>query len=47
MLDELALIEVADEENFDLSDRMAITKYLKRRVRDVSASIPYGTLNLS
>ena len=45
VLDEVVLTEIADEENFDLSDRMAITKYLKRRVRHVDASMPLGVLN--
>lgn len=32
VLDELVLTEVADDENLDLNDRMAITKFLKTRV---------------
>lgn len=47
MLDEVVLTEIADEENFDLSDRMAITKYLKRRVRHVSDCTPFITLTFA
>ncbi|KZT63172.1 DNA repair and meiosis protein Mre11 [Daedalea quercina L-15889] len=35
VLDEVVLSEVADEENIELGDRMAITKYLKRRVNEL------------
>jgi double-strand break repair protein MRE11 len=32
VLEEVVLSEVADEEGFDLSDQIAITKFLKTRV---------------
>ncbi|OSX58249.1 hypothetical protein POSPLADRAFT_1049483 [Postia placenta MAD-698-R-SB12] len=35
VLDELVLTEVADDENLDLNDRMAITKFLKTRVNEL------------
>ncbi|KZT01347.1 DNA repair exonuclease [Laetiporus sulphureus 93-53] len=35
VLDEVVLTEVAEEEGFDLGDRMAITKFLKKRVNEL------------
>lgn len=31
-MDEILLTEVAEEENFDVTDQMEVTKYLKLRV---------------
>ena len=35
VLEEVVLSEVADEEKFELSDQIAISKFLKKRVRRI------------
>lgn len=32
VIEEVTLLDVAEEEGFDVDDQMAITKYLKRKV---------------
>ena len=34
VMDEILLTEVAEEEGFDVTDQMEVTKYLKLRVRN-------------
>lgn len=33
VIDEVVLIEAAEEENFDVTDQIAVSKYLKGKVR--------------
>jgi double-strand break repair protein MRE11 len=36
VMDEILLTEVAEEEGFDVTDQMEVTKYLKLRVRNAA-----------
>jgi double-strand break repair protein MRE11 len=42
-MDEVLLTEVAEEEGFDVTDQMEVTKYLKLRVshRALKIELPY------
>jgi double-strand break repair protein MRE11 len=43
VMDEVLLTEVAEEEGFDVTDQMEVTKYLKLRVshRALKSELPY------
>jgi double-strand break repair protein MRE11 len=37
-MDEILLTEVAEEEGFDVTDQMEVTKYLKLRVSNIESN---------
>jgi hypothetical protein len=43
-MDEILLTEVAEEENFDVTDQMEITKYLKLRVSREVLRLELGSI---
>jgi hypothetical protein len=44
VVDELLLTEVAEEEGFDVTDQMEITKYLKLRVSHKGLHLGLGSI---
>jgi double-strand break repair protein MRE11 len=43
-MDEILLTEVAEEEGFDVTNQMEITKYLKLRVRNTVLPFAFGLI---
>jgi predicted nucleotidyltransferase len=44
VVDEILLTEVAEEEGFDVTDQMEITKYLKLRVSHKALRLGLGSI---
>jgi double-strand break repair protein MRE11 len=42
-MDEILLTEVAEEEGFDVTDQMEVTKYLKLRVSNIESNFDIRT----
>lgn len=43
VMDEILLTEVAEEEGFDVTDQMEVTKYLKLRVSNIESNFDIRT----
>lgn len=43
VMDEILLTEVAEEEGFDVTDQMEVTKYLKLRVSNIVSNFDIRT----